>query len=378
MIEAVNDGSVRVLFGSTPKLGTGVNAQRRIVAMHHLDIPWTPKDLKQRTGRGQRKGNLVAKEHAGNVVHSHVYATERSLDSYKFGILTNKQLFIDQIKKGTLGVRTIDEGAMSEDGGISYAEMAAITSGNTDLLELAKTDKKIAAIESERAAFIRSKADAKFRLSSWASTLGYHKGLIENFNADLECRGRIELKDATGNHTCAHLQIDGALNGSAKAMADRLHELERTARTEGGYEKIGTLGEFTVFVHTERFEIDRQLRFSNTFSVGGTGRVKYNHNNGKLPQDDLLAVTSFAKALDKIEGLIDKSKQTVTELESDIPTLQKVVDQPFSKDAELQALKVERDVLDRKIQLSLKPIREQLDNGGVATQTPNRGVRIKM
>ncbi len=363
MIEAVNDGSIRVLFGSTQKLGTGVNAQKRVVAMHHLDIPWTPKDLKQRTGRGQRKGNLVAKEYAGNVVNSHVYATERSLDSYKFGILTNKQLFIDQIKKGTLGVRTIDEGAMSEDGGISYAEMAAITSGNTDLLELAKLDKKIAAIESERSAFIRSKSDAKYRLDTSTSTFDYHNGLIENFKADLECRGKLTLKDKDGDYTSANLKIDGALNGSAKAMADRLHELERTARTENTYEKIGTLGDFTIFVHTERFEIDKQLRFSNTFSIGGTGKVKYNHNNGKLPQDDLLAVTSFAKALDKIEGLVEKSEKTVAELAADIPTLKKVVDSPFSKEIELQALRVERDILDRRIQLSLKPIREQLAKG---------------
>jgi N12 class adenine-specific DNA methylase len=360
MIEAANDGSIRVLFGSTQKLGTGVNAQKRVVAMHHLDIPWTPKDLKQRTGRGQRKGNMVAKEHAGNVVNSHVYATERSLDSYKFGILTNKQLFIDQIKKGTLGVRTIDEGAMSEDGGMSYAEMAAITSGNTDLLELAKMDKKIAALESERAAFVRSKSDAKYRLDTSADTFDYHKGLIENFKADLECREKLVLKDGGGNHTAAYLQVDGALNKSAKAMADRLHEVERTARTEGGYEKVGTLGDFTIFVRTERYEIDHRTMFSNTFSIGGTGKVKYNHNNGKLPQDDLLAVTSFAKALDKIEGLIEKSEKTAEELAADIPVLRRVVESPFSKDFELQSLRVERDVLDRKIQLGLKPIREQL------------------
>jgi N12 class adenine-specific DNA methylase len=98
MIQAMNDGHIRVLFGSTEMLGTGVNAQQRAVAVHHLDSPWRPSDLEQREGRAIRKGNEVAKLHADNKVDVIIYAVEKSLDSYKFNLLHNKQLFITQLK----------------------------------------------------------------------------------------------------------------------------------------------------------------------------------------------------------------------------------------------------------------------------------------
>ncbi|SEA67635.1 Helicase conserved C-terminal domain-containing protein [Alistipes timonensis JC136] len=113
MFDAMNEGKIRVLFGSTQKLGTGVNAQQRIVAMHHLDIPWRPMDLEQRNGRGARKGNIVAKEYAGNKVKAYVYAVLRTLDAYKLNLLHNKQQFIDQLKRNRLGARRLDEGGAS-------------------------------------------------------------------------------------------------------------------------------------------------------------------------------------------------------------------------------------------------------------------------
>ena len=110
VIDAMNAGTVRVLFGSTSMLGTGVNAQKRCVAIHHLDTPWRPSDLQQRDGRGVRAGNEIAKHFAGNNVDVIIYAVEKSLDSYKFNLLHCKQTFISQLKSGAMGARTIDEG----------------------------------------------------------------------------------------------------------------------------------------------------------------------------------------------------------------------------------------------------------------------------
>lgn len=82
----MNNGKVRVLFGSTTMLGTGVNAQQRAVAVHHLEIPWRPADMEQRNGRAVRKGNTV-KLWGGNVVDIVIYGTEKTLDAYKFNLL---------------------------------------------------------------------------------------------------------------------------------------------------------------------------------------------------------------------------------------------------------------------------------------------------
>ncbi|MEY4539840.1 MAG: hypothetical protein RLZZ306_1597, partial [Bacteroidota bacterium] len=118
LFERMNNGEVRVLIGSTSTLGTGVNAQRRIIAMHHLDIPWKPSEFEQRIGRGARQGNEYAAKFNNNEVHNFVYAVEQTLDSYKFNLLLNKSIFINQIKSNQLGVRKIDEGGMDEANGM--------------------------------------------------------------------------------------------------------------------------------------------------------------------------------------------------------------------------------------------------------------------
>ena len=133
----MNEGNIRVLFGSTEMLGTGVNAQQRAVAVHHLDSPWRPRE-----GRAIRKGNEVAKLHADNKLDVIIYAVEKNLDSYKFNLLHNKQLFITQLKTNNMGMRTIDEGSMDEKSGMNFSEYVAILSGNTDLLEKARLEKK--------------------------------------------------------------------------------------------------------------------------------------------------------------------------------------------------------------------------------------------
>lgn len=94
----MTEGKIQVLFSSTDMLGMGVNAQKRAVAVHHLDTPWRPSNLQQRDGRAVRKGNEIAKYFDDNKVNVIIYAVEKSLDAYKFNLLYNKQLFIEQLK----------------------------------------------------------------------------------------------------------------------------------------------------------------------------------------------------------------------------------------------------------------------------------------
>src|ERR1700759_595583 len=151
----MKNGYIRILIGSTEKAGTGLNVQKRGVAMHHMDIPWKPSELEQRDGRLARQGNWIAKEHYGNKVQNFIYAVEQSLDNYKFGLLQNKQRFISQMKNNELHLRTIDEGAMDEQSGMNFSEYIAILSGDTSLLEKAKVEKKVAALENLRAVFFK-------------------------------------------------------------------------------------------------------------------------------------------------------------------------------------------------------------------------------
>ena len=147
----VNDGSVRILIGGTKNMGTGVNVQKRIVAMHHVDVPWTPADREQREGRGVRQGNEIARYFNDDNVDVYFYATEGSLDMYKYQLQETKGKLFAQFKSGTIGDRTFDEG--DAEGDFDPAEVVAMLSGNPVIFEKSKQDKKVEKLRRAKRAY---------------------------------------------------------------------------------------------------------------------------------------------------------------------------------------------------------------------------------
>ncbi len=255
LFQAMNDGDVRVLFGSTQTLGTGVNAQKRVVCIHHLDIPWVPKDLEQRDGRGQRHGNDVAKLYAGNNVDILIYAVEKTLDSYKFNLLHCKATFISQLKRGALGTRTIDEGAMDEQNGMNFSEYMAILSGNTDLLEKAKLEKRIAALESERKAHNKGISDSKFRLQTISHDIANNEAAISRMKEDAARYASVVQRDKDGNPV-NNLTIDTCNLRDEQNMGIHLQGLAMKTDTHGQYKRIGEIYGFPISIISERNFVD--------------------------------------------------------------------------------------------------------------------------
>ena len=353
VIEAMNEGHVRVLFGSTSMLGTGVNAQRRAVAIHHLDTPWRPSDLAQRDGRAVRKGNEIAKLYADNKVDVIIYAVEKSLDSYKFNLLHCKQTFISQLKSGALGARTIDEGAMDEKSGMNFSEYMAILSGNTDLLDKAKLEKKIASLEGERKSFHKGKRDSELKLESKTSALRNNQAVITGMTEDWEKFTAAVQTDKEGNRLNP-IKIDGLDTTDEKAIGKRLQEIAKNATTGGQPKRIGELYGFPVKVVSER-TLSEGLEFTdNRFFV--EGNYKYTYNNGHLAMADThAAAVNFLNALEKIPSVIEQYKAKNETLEREIPQLQEIAGKTWKKEDELKQLKSELAALDRKIQLELAP-----------------------
>lgn len=147
----VNEGSVRILIGGTKNMGTGVNVQKRIVAMHHVDVPWTPADREQREGRGVRQGNEIARDFNDDNVDVYFYATEGSLDMYKYQLQETKGKLFAQFKSGTIGERTFDEG--DAEGDFDPAEVVAMLSGNPVIFEKSKQDKKVEKLRRAKRAY---------------------------------------------------------------------------------------------------------------------------------------------------------------------------------------------------------------------------------
>ena len=355
LIKGMNEGKIRVLFGSTSMLGTGVNAQKRAVAIHHLDTPWRPSDLAQRDGRAIRKGNEIAKFFADNKVDVVIYAVEKSLDSYKFNLLYNKQLFIDQLKNNNLGKRTIDEGSMDEKSGMNFSEYVAILSGNTDLLDKAKLEKQIAGLESEKQAFNRSKYSVKYKLEDYIAELQKAQSRYDRMSLDwnnLQSR----FKKHTDGSIVNPIQLEGlSLNAGVKQIGAKLKQLAEKARTGGDYEEIGSLYGFQLLVKTEvshKEGIDFRI---NRFMIQGEGNIKYTYNNGILAKDEKLAAMNFLNALEKLPAYIQEENKKVNEIQKNLPVLQEVVNGTWSKEQRLGELKIELSSVERKIQLSITP-----------------------
>ena len=367
MFDAMNEGKIRVLFGSTQKLGTGVNAQKRIVCMHHLDIPWRPMDLEQRNGRGARKGNIVAKEYAGNKVKAYVYAVLRTLDAYKLNLLHNKQQFIDQLKRNRLGARRLDEGAISEDSGMNFAEWMAVVSGNTDLLQKAKLEGRIAALESEQTIFMRTRHEAQSQLHRYTAEIGRRDTMLERLKRDWDYINEVAPPDAKGKRANP-LRIDGVESADIVAHGKRLVEIDRIVNTGDDYQKIGTLFDFRILVRTERMQKDGLALTVNKFMVEGLDGIKYTFNNGHLAAEPKTAATNFIRALDTIPSLMTTYEKEKRQFTRDIPTFEQQIAAVWPKEEELKRLKAEAELLTRKIQLDIAQKQQEMqaktaDNG---------------
>ena len=374
VIQAMNDGDVRVLFGSTSMLGTGVNAQKRAVCLHHLDTPWRPSDLTQRDGRAIRAGNEIAKLYADNKVDVIIYAVEKSLDSYKFNLLHCKATFIDQLKSGALGARTIDEGAMDEKNGMNFSEYMAILSGNTDLLEKAKLEKRIASLESERKAHNKGISDSKFRYQTITHDIANNEAAIERMKADVVRYEAVVRRDKDGN-PLNNLTIDTCNLSDEKNMGIHLQGLAQRTDTHGQYKRIGEVYGFPISIISERTLVDGKEAVQNRFVV--EGNYKYKFNNGFIAMSDThAACMNFVNALEKIPGIIAQYEERTAKLKADVPQLEAIISKPWGKEDELKQLKSDLAALDRKITAELAPKHDEKD-GEEVNHTNTQRVEVR-
>ncbi|WP_229034583.1 helicase-related protein [Phocaeicola massiliensis] len=343
LFEDMNSGRVRVLFGSTSMLGTGVNAQQRAVAVHHLEIPWRPADMEQRNGRAVRKGNTV-KLWGGNVVDIVIYGTEKTLDAYKFNLLKNKQMFINQINNGTIAVRRIDEDSMDEDNGMNFAEFVAILSGNTDLLNKAKFDNKIMQLEKEQAIFKKERIRAERKIAANTEAVGKAERIVAQVKQDMEY-----IASYSGSRETLLLNLPQA---TREETGRELHRIAKTYRGEA-YRTIGSYIGLNLLVSSEYTlsgSFDR-----NVFFVEGVSGLKYRCGvSGALPLGFAESARYPQAALERMPSLIEKQQKQIAMLQHEIPTLQEITARKWSKAEELERLKQECKDLQHRIDGVLK------------------------
>ena len=373
-IDKMNRGDIRVMIGSTTMLGTGVNAQQRAVAVHHLDLPWRPSDMEQRNGRARRKGNEVARDFAGNTVKCFVYAVERSLDSYNFYLLQAKSEFIRQMKQGSLGKRSFDQGGEDADNGMPFAEYVAITSGNTDLLDRAKLEKRVLGLESERKAFYKQQQVVQQKLSFTREQIRHYDSVLEKLNADKTSLERaLDGVYDDGVNVFDAIRRDNSVfafhSGDDPQLARYTFDLTQNNPYVDYMQKVARQevnGEVTV-AHLVLEDVDWPLVMSskteynpstgvnrwvgNKFAVVGGSGLHYTFNNGKVSLSDKnLAANYPFEAISGIPEVIKDQERQRKSYADQLPELERIANKVWEKADQLKELKEQLQALDRKIQ----------------------------
>ena len=223
-------------------------------------------------------------------------------------------------------------------------------------MEKAKLDKKLAVLESERQAYHRNKGNAKGKLNEKTSEIEKNNVFIGRFTKDWEYLNKVAPADAETGLRPNPLKLDGVDSDNIEILGNRLAAINQKARTEDDYMKIGTLFDFRILVRTEKsYDGDTQV-LHNKFMVEGLDGIKYTYNNGYIAKEPKLAVMNFINALERIPAMIEKREKENAELSKDIPVLREIVAATWPKDAEIKQLGEDLASLNRKIQLTLKPV----------------------
>ena len=196
-----------------------------------------------------------------------------------------------------------------------------------------------------------------FKLTEMTRTIDSSQEMIARMNKDLMTLNCKLQQDKDGNNLNP-IKLDNLQSSDPKMIGIKLNEINDTAGTNGEYFKIGKLYDFNLLVKSETYISEGLDLRENRFFIEGEGNIKYNYNNGHLATEPKLAALNFLNALERIPKLIEKYELEIAKIAKDIPVMNEIVNGTWKKEDELKVLKTEFLALDRKIQLSLKPIEQ--------------------
>ena len=308
----VRKGTVRFLLGSTAKMGAGTNVQDRLIALHHLDVPWRPSDIEQREGRILREGNKFGK------VKIFRYVTENTFDSYNWQILENKQKFISQIMTSKSPVRTADD---IDELVLTFSEVKALATGNPFIKEKMELDVEVARLKLYKGDFnsqkYRLEDDINFNLPQRIKHLEL---MIDSYEKDIQTyQEHYEMSDEF-TITINHVDYTSRKEAGA-ALAEQLHNLPPKTIGEAENFLIGKYLRFDLMFHREPYdkylilkgELNHIIRFTNTIQ-GTIMRLQDAPNDFKENLDEYIERLSYnqtqlANAMEEVKKPFPKEEE---------------------------------------------------------------------
>ena len=329
LFEKVNSGDIRIVFGSTKKIGTGVNIQKRITALHNLDVPWTPADLIQRVGRVERQGNELLGKIENFNVKVFDYATENMLDAMNWQTIETKLKFINQLKKGESAKRTAED--LSDDV-VDAATMKALASGNPDILKEIELRREIDELNADRIRWHKANAAVNDRAGYLARQIESLPGLIADIGKDADS---ILPKDEKNFFTVGGKSYEAKQR--EKALTDINDALKRL-----GENKSAKIGEY------RGFDVVARKIYLGKYKISLQNNSVY-----ELSDDIGLATSGFFTRLDNALNSVSKELNAKKAL---IPAYKKELGglkgalKPWGRENELRMLNKRHD----EIMLRLK------------------------
>lgn len=355
----VRSGRVRIMFGSTPKMGAGTNVQNRLVALHHMDAPWRPSDLEQRDGRGIRQGNeLYEADPEGFEIEILRYATKNTLDARQWQTIETKAKFVQQIRKGDMNVREIED--ISGEAA-NAAEMKAAASGNPLILEEMDLRRKLRKLESQQQEHDRE----QHRIN----------GRIRNFNRQIE-RNETKLPKAEGDAEKAlsmpekfTIKVKDTIYDKRTDAGSAIVSMGRKlVESKGETVKIGDYAGFEV--HWDNAEI---LSYPNQIDMRFEGNDSHSMTINDISAQDAAGLTikmaNFIGALAEVPARLEKENlyahHQIKELEKQI------TDWPHEEEL-ADIAERHRAVIDE-----LKPKKKEIPEATTESETPEKRFSIK-
>lgn len=338
LFNKVRRGQVRVLIGSTQKMGAGTNCQDRLIALHDLDCPWRPSDLIQRSGRIIRQGNKNPE------VDIYRYVTEGTFDAYLYQLVENKQRFISQIMTSKTPVRfaeDIDETALS------YAEIKALAAGNPDIIEKTELDTQVAKLKLLKQNYLSEKYALEDKvIKYYPNEIKRLENRIEDIKEDIE----VFNNNNTPDNSFEKMNIKGTIFTERKEAGEKIIEICKSMTNPEPLE-IGDYKGFKIILSFDT--MDRK------FYANMKNNLSYETELGSDPSGN---ITRIDNVLNGIETRLSSIENNLEDTKKNYESAKKEIEKPFPQEEELKTKSKRLDELNIKLNLNNKD-KEIIDDG---------------
>jgi SNF2 family DNA or RNA helicase len=335
----VRSGKVRVLFGSTQKMGSGTNVQERLIALHHLDAPWRPSDVEQREGRILRQGNKNA------IASVFRYVTEGSFDAYMWQTLETKAKFIAQVMSGDMTIRRLED---LDSAALTYAEVKAIASGNPLVIEKAQVDAELIRLTRLRSAHAEEQYRIRGNLRHAREDAETSTNRLANLRQDISTR-----QDTSGDKFI--MELDGQeTNNRGIAGELVLRRAEKMKARFGEDVRIGRFAGFDLFLRPN---------FNDTVEVVMRGKNSY---AARVTDTALGTIRSLEATVQGFEERAGKLETDIADAYKRTKELEAKVGATFEKEERYQQLSRRQSEIEDQLDLTKNQAPSQVEADSVS------------